>query len=75
MICGILQVDLITLCLLVLSADNFCRQFGCRPDPTEHQAKYGSEMFDTVGIAERIFLKKKYHKKSADDKKERKITH
>ena len=38
---------LLTLCLLVLSADNLCKQFGPRQGPTN----------DTDGIPERIFQK------------------
>ena len=44
----------LTLCLLVSSASNLCKQFGPRSGPTEHRAWSGCKLFDTL----MIFLKK-----------------
>ena len=64
-------LQLITLCLLVSSADNFCKKFGPRPGPTKCRAESRSKLtvwrFD--GIPEILFLKSWFWKKSADDKK------
>ena len=37
----------LTLCLLVLSADNLCEQFGPRSGPTGRQALSESRLLDT----------------------------
>ena len=52
---------MLTLYLLVLSADFFCKQFGPRPDQTKHRARSGSNLFDTdeIPVPERIFGKQR----------------
>ena len=56
--------------LPVSSSDNLCKQFGSRSGPTKCRVWYGSKLFDTDGIPERIFLKSYFwKKKSADSKK------
>ena len=42
--------DSLTLCLIVLSADNLCKQFGPRSVPTKRLAGSGSKLFDTDGV-------------------------
>ena len=48
----------LTLCLFVLSADNFCKQFGPRSGPTGHQALSESRLFDTFMVFRNNFAKK-----------------
>ena len=61
---------LTTLYLLVLSADNFCKQIGSRSGPTKGRAWSGSKLFDTqmVFITD-SFREVDFEKKAADDKK------
>ena len=40
----------LTLCLLVLSADNFWKQFGPRSGPTFCRAWSGTKLFDTLNV-------------------------
>ena len=47
-----------TLCLLVPSVDNICKQFGPRSGPTKCRAWPGSKLFDTL----MVFLKEFYEK-------------
>ena len=69
---------LLTLFLLVSSADNLCKQLGPRSGLTKCQAWSGSKLFDTliVFIPKRFFSKKKWFwkKKTADNKNACKIT-
>ena len=61
---------------LVPSADNFCKQFGPRSDPTKRRAWSWFNLCDTDhadGIPERIFRKVDFEEKSAEDKKNMKI--
>ena len=46
------------LCLLVLSADNLCKQFGPRSSPTKHRVWSGSKLFDTLMVFLKEFFKK-----------------
>ena len=39
---------ILTLYLLVSSAENFCKQFGSRSGPTKHRAWSESKLFDTL---------------------------
>ena len=48
----------LTLCLLVSSADNLCREFGPRSGSTKRQALSGSKLFDTL----MVFLKELFEK-------------
>ena len=48
----------LTLCLLVLSANNLCKQFGPRSGPTGHQAFSESRLFDTLMVFLNNFAKK-----------------
>ena len=50
------HVMALTLCLLVLSVDNFCKQFGPRVGQTKGQAWSGSKLFDTLLVFMVIFL-------------------
>ena len=59
---------LTTLYLLVLSADNFCKQFGSRSGLTKRRAWFGSKLFDRW-YSLQILSKKLILKKAADDKK------
>ena len=43
----LLRTKALTLYLLMLSADNLCKQFGLRSGPTKCWAWSGSKMFDT----------------------------
>ena len=51
------QNSILTLCLLVLSSDDLCKQFGSRSGPiigqTNSRAESGSKLFDTL----MVFLK------------------
>ena len=53
----IITILSLTLCLLVSSADNLCKQFAPRSGLTKCQAWSGSKLFDTDGILEIIFHK------------------
>ena len=69
------QRNTITLCLLVPSADTFCKELGTRSGPTKCWAWSGSKLFDTLMIFLKEFFKNiNFEKKSADDKKARKFT-
>ena len=46
-------------------ADNFCKQFGTRPGPTERQAWSGSKLFDTLIV----FLKESLVKNNLEKQK------
>ena len=60
----------LTLCLLVSSADNLCKQFGPRSGLTEHWAWSGSKLFDILMvILKEVFEKSGFWKKSAGHKK------
>ena len=48
----------ITLCLLVSSTDNICKQFGLRSGPTKCRAWSGSKLFDTLMVFLKEFFKK-----------------
>ena len=64
-----------TLCFLVSSADNICKQLRARSGPTKRRAWSGSNRFDTQMVFLKEFFKNKWFwKKSADDKKACKIT-
>ena len=48
------------------SADNLCKQFGPKLGPTQHWARSGPKLFDTLMVfqnSERIYSKKKYFEK------------
>ena len=61
---------LLTLFLLVLSADNLCKQFGPRSGLTKRQTSSGFKLFDTLMVFLKEFSEKvDSEKKSADDKK------
>ena len=62
----------LTLCLLVSSADNLCKQFG--PSLTKWQAGSGTKLFDKGGISEIFFIYEVHFEKIADNKKGCKIT-
>ena len=49
---------LLSLCLLMSSADNLCKQFGPRPGPTKCRACSGSKLFDTLMVFLKDFFKK-----------------
>ena len=49
---------LLTLYLLVSSADNLCKQFGPRSGPIKRRASSGSNLFDT----HMVFLKEFFEK-------------
>ena len=49
---------ILTLSLLVLSADDLCEQFGPRSDPIELQACSGSKLLHTLMVFPKYFLKK-----------------
>ena len=53
-----------TLCLLVSSADNFCKEFGPRSVPTKRRVGPGFKLFDTLVV----FLKEFFEKKVNDFK-------
>ena len=54
----------------MLSADNFCKQFGPRSGLIKCQAGSGSKLFDTLMVFLKEFLEKvDFEKKSADGKK------
>ena len=40
----------LTLCLLVSSSDDLCKQFGPRSGPKKCRARSGSKQFDTVTV-------------------------
>ena len=42
----------------MLSADNFCKQFGPRSGPTKRQAPSGSNLFDTLIVFLKEFVEK-----------------
>ena len=63
-------IRVLTCCLLVSSADNFCKQFGPRSGPTQCWAWSGSNPFDT----QMIFRKSWFWKKTIDVKKAWKIS-
>ena len=48
----------LTLCLLVSSADNLCKQFGPRSGPTKCRAWSGSKLFDTLTVYLKEFFEK-----------------
>ena len=54
----------ITLCLQVLSAVNFCKQFGPISGPTERQFWSGVKMFDTLMVFLKGFFEKDYFEKN-----------
>ena len=66
-----LMIECLTLYPLVSSADNLCKQFGPRSGPTEHWARSGSKLFDTLMVFLKEFFEKiDFGKKiSADDKR------
>ena len=57
-------VALTLYCLLVLSGDNFCKQFGPRSGLTKHRACSGPKLFDTNGIQKKNLGKKMILKKN-----------
>ena len=46
----------LTFCLLVISADNFCKQFGPRSGQTKCWAWSGSELLDTLMVFLEVFF-------------------
>ena len=62
-------MGLINLCLLVYSADNLCKQFGARSDPTERRVWSGTKLFDTWWYSWRIFFGKVDFEKKQTTKK------
>ena len=65
----------LTPSLLVSSADHFCKQFGPRPGPKEHQTWSCSKLFDILIVfLKEIFQKVDFEKNSADDKRAGKIS-
>ena len=63
----------LTLDLLVLSSDSFCKQFGPKSGLAECRAWFGSKLFDILIIFLKEFFDKYDFKKIiADDKKARK---
>ena len=54
---GINKDSDLTLCLLMSSADNLCKQLGPRSGGQRVGAWSGSKLFDTDGIPERIYRK------------------
>ena len=59
----------LTLYLLVLYADNFCKQFGPRSGPTKRRASSGSNQFDTQMKFQKEILKKLILKKNQQTSK------
>ena len=59
----------VTLCLLVLSAVNLCKQFEPIPGTMNRLALSGSKLFDTLMLFLKDFSEKLILKKSADEKK------
>ena len=55
---------LLTLCLLVSSADDLCKQFGPISGPTKCWAQFGSNLFDTLKVFLKEFSKKLILKKN-----------
>ena len=52
------QNDFLTLCILVSSADNLCKQFGSKSGPTICRVWSGSQLFDTLIMFLKEFFKK-----------------
>ena len=50
--------EVLTLYLLVLSADNICKQFVSRPGPTKCRASSGFKLFDTLIVFMKEFFEK-----------------
>ena len=68
-------MDSSTLYLLVSSADNFCKQFGPRSDPTNVGPDLEPLCLTLRRQSQRIFLKTfNFEKKSADNYLNKKIT-
>ena len=62
------KIQVLTLCVRVLSADNIGKQFGPRSGTTNCRARSGYKLFDIL----MVFLKEQnvnFEKKTADDKK------
>ena len=53
----ILSKELLTICLLVSSADNLCKQIRSRSDPTKGRAWSGSNLFDSLEVLLKAFVK------------------
>ena len=51
---------IITLCLLVSSTDNICKQFGPRSGLTLSRAWYGSKLFDSLMVFLKEYLKRRF---------------
>ena len=60
----------LTICLLMSSAENLCKQYGPRSGPTTCRARSGSNMFDSLMVILKEFFKNvDLKKKSADNYK------
>ena len=57
-------------CLLVSYADNFCKQFGTKSDPTKCRAWSGPKLFDIL----MVFLKEFFQKVDFGEKKNHQTT-
>ena len=53
-------IIVLTLYLLVLSADNFRKQFGPRSDPTERQVYPGPKLLKTLMVFPKTFFEKMF---------------
>ena len=63
-----------TICLLLSSADNLCKQFGPRSGPTKCPAGSGPKLFDTLMVFLNNFSKKLIFKKISSRQNSWKIT-
>ena len=62
----------LTLYILMSSADIFCKQFRTRSGPTKRQAQSGSKLFDTLMVFLKEFFEKvDFEKKQQTTKKKR----
>ena len=65
-----IRKGLLTLFLIVSSADNLCKQIRPRSGPTKCRACSGSNLFDTQMVLLKEFFSKKMNlKKTVDNKK------
>ena len=69
-----LVIETLTLYLLVLSADNLCKQFGPRSDPTSCRSGYDSKLFDIMKVLlKEFFAKVDFEKNQQTTKKHAKL--
>ena len=60
-------ISLLSLCLLVPSADSLCKQFGPRSGLTKRQVCSGYKLFDSLRVFLKEFFERFILEKSADD--------